>query len=125
MQKPSSTKHLALNIGTYVGNLISIIIHIFSKTITDKYSLKISDNPLWTIYHSSPYIFISGTDEIIHIYNLSSSSAYGDLLTYSGSINVNKVHHNWLIATDDEHLFHYREWLILIISLIWKDIKKE
>ena len=102
MQNKPQSKHLVINLGTYTGNLISISFQPFTKTITDKYSIKVSDKPLRTLYHSSPYLFVSGTDEIIHIYNLTSSSSYGDLLTYSGSINDIKVYNNWLIAAGDE-----------------------
>ena len=62
-----------------------------------------SKNAIRTIYHNENDLFVSGTDEIIHMYNIHNKESNGDLVTYSGSINDIKIVKNWLIAAGDEN----------------------
>ena len=108
-KKPSSTKAktkitkklkslsnkpiiLSIYLGTYEGKLIVNNINVKSKEIVSNFSFTASQNAIRTIYHKSKSLFVSGTDEIIHMYNIKEKLSEGDLMTYSGSVNDIKIH---------------------------------
>lgn len=103
LPKPvNSIPNLFIYLGTYEGRVFSLKFSPKDKKIIDKFSFPASSNALRVIYHNSSFLFVSGTDEIIHMYDLNNKTSNGDLVTYSGSINDIKVCNNWLIACGDE-----------------------
>ena len=106
-QSPSKTSGnlintLSIYLGTYEGKIIVNNIDIKSKSLTDNFSFSSSQNAIRTIYHKDNSLFVSGLDEIIHIFDIKQKTSEGDLMTYSGSINDIKVHDNYLIVAGDE-----------------------
>ena len=95
---------LILNIylGSYEGILYVFFINIITKNIENKFSFSTSQNAIRTIYHHNKILFVSGTDEVIHIYDIYNKKSEGDLVTYSGTINDIKICKNYLIAGGDE-----------------------
>ena len=119
-KKPSSTKAkakitkklkslsnkpiiLSIYLGTYEGKLIVNNINVKSKEIVSNFSFTASQNAIRTIYHKSKSLFVSGTDEIIHMYNIKEKLSEGDLMTYSGSVNDIKIHDNYLIVAGENN----------------------
>ena len=119
-KKPSSTKAktkitkklkslsnkpiiLSIYLGTYEGKLIVNNINVKSKEIVSNFSFTASQNAIRTIYHKSKSLFVSGTDEIIHMYNIKEKLSEGDLMTYSGSVNDIKIHNNYLIVAGENN----------------------
>lgn len=100
--KKSSIPSLIVNVGTYEGRVYSFKFSPTTKTIKEKFSFTVSANTLRVIYHHDSFLFVSGTDEVIHMFDLNKKTSDGDLVTYSGSINDIKVCNNWLIACGDE-----------------------
>ena len=95
---------LYIYIGTYEGKLYVIAILPKEKEKIEQFSITSSKNAIRTIYHNEDDLFVSGTDEIIHMYNIHNKESNGDLVTYSGSINDIKIIKNWLIAAGDENI---------------------
>jgi WD40 repeat protein len=89
--------------GTYEGKLYVIALLPKEKEKIEQFSITSSKNAIRTIYHNENDLFVSGTDEIIHMYNIHNKESNGDLVTYSGSINDIKIVKNWLIAAGDEN----------------------
>ena len=119
-KKPSSTKAktkitkklkslsnkpiiLSIYLGTYEGKLIVNNINVKSKEIVSNFSFTASQNAIRTIYHKTKSLFVSGTDEIIHMYNIKEKLSEGDLMTYSGSVNDIKIHDNYLIVAGENN----------------------
>ena len=107
LQSPSKNSgnlinNLSIYLGTYEGKIIVNNIDIKTKCITNNFSFSSSQNAIRTIYHKDNSLFVSGLDEIIHIFDINHKTSEGDLMTYSGSINDIKVHDNYLIAAGDE-----------------------
>ena len=95
---------LLLNIylGSYEGIIYVFFINLQNKNIENKFSFSTSQNAIRTIYHYNKILFVSGTDEVIHIYDIYNKKSEGDLVTYSGTINDIKICKNYLIAGGDE-----------------------
>lgn len=100
---PQSTRNplLNINIGTYEGKIYTIYLFPKEKKIIDTFSFPCSSNALRIIYNNRNFIFASGTDEIIHMYDLKKKVSNGDLVTYSGSISDIKICKDYLIAAGD------------------------
>jgi WD40 repeat protein len=93
---------LYIFLGTYEGRLYVIGLLPKEKEKIEQFSILSSKNAIRTIYHNEDNLFVSGTDEIIHMYDIYKKESNGDLVTYSGSINDIKMVKNWLIAAGDE-----------------------
>lgn len=98
----TTSTFLSIYLGTYEGKVIVVNINIKTKEVENNFSFSSSINAIRTIYHKSNSLFVSGTDEIIHMYNLQKKLSEGDLVTYSGSINDIKIYKNYLIVGGDE-----------------------
>lgn len=87
-KKPESEqpKKLSLYIGSYEGNIFSIDLDLKSKDL-NMYKFKVSENSMKTISHKNEFIFASGIDEMIHIYDMSKKEEKGLFMTYAGSIS--------------------------------------
>jgi WD40 repeat protein len=97
-----NNKILKLYLGTYEGISYNLDLDLTSKTIANNFSFKASDNSIKVIEHHKDYIFLSGIDEIIHIYDMNKKQDKGMVVTYSGSISNLKIVKNYLIASGDE-----------------------
>ena len=97
----SSSKNtivLSIYLGTYEGKLLVNNINIKSKENISNFSFTVSQNAIRTIYHKMNTLFVSGTDEIIHMYDIQKKISEGDLMTYNGSVNDIKIQDNYLIV---------------------------
>lgn len=98
-QEETSNLTLKIYIGTYSGSIVTIetkLKDIFSKT--KQYSFKSSENQIKTIIPNANYIFTSGTDEIIRIYDTLNHEEKGIVVTYSGTISNIIVFKKFLYA---------------------------
>jgi WD40 repeat protein len=94
---------LSIYLGTYEGKLIVNNINIKTKENISNFSLTSSQNAIRTIYHKLNSLFVSGTDEIIHMYNIHKKMSEGDLMTYTGTVNDIKIHDNYLIVAGENN----------------------
>ena len=109
--KPKKTKEstsppktvFSIYLGTYEGKVIVNNINIKTKENISNFSFTASQNAIRTIYHKSNSLFISGTDEIIHMFDVNRKVSEGDLMTYSGSINDIKINNNYLIVAGENN----------------------
>ena len=99
----NNTTILSIYLGTYEGKLIVNNINIKSKEKISNFSFSASQNAIRTIYHKLNSLFVSGTDEIIHMYDLQRKVSEGDLMTYSGSVNDIKIQDNYLIVAGENN----------------------
>lgn len=94
---------LSIYLGTYEGKLIVNNINTKTKEMISNFSFSSSLNAIRTIYHKSNSLFVSGTDEVIHMYNIHKKISEGDLMTYSGSVNDILIHDNYLIVAGENN----------------------
>ena len=94
---------LSIYLGTYEGKLIVNNINIKTKENISNFSLSSSHNAIRTIYHKSHSLLVSGTDEVIHMYDIQKKVSEGDLMTYSGSTNDIKIQDNYLIVAGENN----------------------
>ena len=100
--EPSQTI-FSIYLGTYEGKIIVNNINIKTKENISNFSFTSSQNAIRTIYHKSGSLFVSGTDEIIHMFDVTKKVSEGDLMTYSGSINDIKINKNYLIVAGENN----------------------
>ena len=101
-KEPSQTL-FSIYLGTYEGKIIVNNINIKTKENISNFSFTSSQNAIRTIYHKSGSLFVSGTDEIIHMFDVSKKVSEGDLMTYSGSVNDIKISNNYLIVAGENN----------------------
>ena len=99
----SSQTIFSIYLGTYEGKIIVNNINIKTKENISNFSFTSSQNAIRTIYHKSGSLFVSGTDEIIHMFDVTKKVSEGDLMTYSGSINDIKINKNYLIVAGENN----------------------
>jgi len=101
--KETSQTIFSIYLGTYEGKIIVNNINIKTKENISNFSFTSSQNAIRTIYHKSSSLFVSGTDEIIHMFDVTKKVSEGDLMTYSGSINDIKINKNYLIVAGENN----------------------
>jgi WD40 repeat protein len=79
-------KKLSVYIGSYEGNIFCVDLDLKTKDL-DMYKFKVSENSMKVITHKNEFIFASGIDETVHIYDLNKREEKGLFMTYSGSIS--------------------------------------
>ena len=94
---------LSIYLGTYEGKLIVNNVNIKSKENISNFSFTVSQNAIRTIYHKMNTLVVSGTDEIIHMYDIQKKISEGDLMTYNGSVNDIKIQDNYLIVAGENN----------------------
>jgi WD40 repeat protein len=92
---------LSLFLGSYEGKVFSAEMDLKSKEIKT-YSFKASDNSLKVITNNDNFIFVSGVDEIIHIYDYKKKEELGMVVSYSGTISNIQIFKSFLFACGDE-----------------------
>ena len=101
--KIPTTTVFSIYLGTYEGKIIVNNINIKTKENISNFSFTSSQNAIRTIYHKSGSLFVSGTDEIIHMFDVNKKISEGDLMTYSGSVNDIKINNNYLIVAGENN----------------------
>ena len=96
-------KCLKIFLGSYEGKIYTTQLDLKTKQITDTYSFKSSDNPIKIISNNDNYIFTSGHDEIVHIYDIQQKKEIGMFVTYSGSIFKLEIFKKFLFVSGDDH----------------------
>lgn len=99
--KPEQSKELCLYLGSYEGNVFSIKLNLKTKDL-EMFKFKVSENSIKVITHQSQFIFASGIDEMIHIYDMKKKEEKGLFVTYSGSISNIFIVKNFLLACGDD-----------------------
>ena len=99
----NNTIVLSIYLGTYEGKLIVNNINIKSRENISNYSFTVSQNAIRTVYHKMNSLLVSGTDEIIHMYDIQKKISEGDLVTYNGSVNDIKIQDNYLIVAGENN----------------------
>eukprot|EP00340_Litonotus_pictus_P006003 CAMPEP_0170529506 /NCGR_PEP_ID=MMETSP0209-20121228/24498_1 /TAXON_ID=665100 ORGANISM="Litonotus pictus, Strain P1" /NCGR_SAMPLE_ID=MMETSP0209 /ASSEMBLY_ACC=CAM_ASM_000301 /LENGTH=495 /DNA_ID=CAMNT_0010821541 /DNA_START=12 /DNA_END=1499 /DNA_ORIENTATION=- len=119
---------LKILLGTYTGSIVTITVDLLEYTTqieekdTKKETLKTqspmklslpfisttfksSDTMIKTIFpHKKDYIFTSGTDEIIRIYDITSKKEKGIIVSYSGTVSKIVILKKLLFAVCDNNL---------------------
>jgi WD40 repeat protein len=105
---------LNIYLGTYSGSIVTVCINIKEpKNKIVKKSFKSSENSIKTLYpYNKEYIFSSGNDEIIRIYNLKTMQDKGIFVTYSGSISHLQIFKNkiYAIAENSIEVFNLKDF---------------
>lgn len=99
----NNTKCLKIFLGSYDGKIYTTQLDLKSKELTETYSFKSSDNPIKVITSSDNYIFTSGLDEIVHIYDIQQKKEIGMFVTYSGSVFKIEIFKKFLFVSGDDH----------------------
>ena len=103
LSSKATTTVFSIYLGTYEGKIIVNNIDIKSKENLSNFSFTSSQNAIRTIYHKSGSLFVSGTDEVIHMFDIRKKKSEGDLMTYSGSVNDIKIKNNYLIVAGENN----------------------
>lgn len=108
MEDNNTTKTLRLYLGSYEGKVFSMGLDIKSKEL-NSFSFKVSENSLKTIITHGNYIFASGVDEIVHIYDMNTKEEKGMVMTYAGSVSHIEISKNYLFSCgDDSNIIMWR-----------------
>jgi len=99
-QQPKNKK-LSIYLGSYEGNLYSVDLDLKTKEL-EMFKFKVSENSIKVITHQSQYIFASGIDEMIHIYDMNKKEEKGLFVTYAGSISNIFIVKDFLLASGDD-----------------------
>lgn len=100
--KDSKQDALKIYLGSYEGKVFSVTMDIKSKSV-DSFSFKVSDNSIKTILlHGGEYIFVSGVDEIVHIFNMKTREEKGNVVTYAGTVSILEISKNYLFTAGDD-----------------------
>lgn len=117
----SRDKNLNIHLGTYTGLIVNVSIPFKEITNNDDenkvkinkpikpYSFKSSENMIKTIVHhksleNQNFLFTSGTDEIIRIYNHDNNQEKGMIVSYSGTVNKLELFKKYIFAMCDNNI---------------------
>ena len=92
--------NIYLFLGTYEGRVIRVE-YIISEDKITSFSFKVSESSVRSILNESRFLFVSGNDEIIRIYDIINLKEEGMVVTYNGTINTILKHKNFLLASGD------------------------
>ncbi len=95
------SKKLSIYLGSYEGNVYSVDFDLKSKEL-EMFKFKVSENSIKVITHQSQFIFASGIDEMIHIYDMKKKEEKGLFVTYAGSISNIFIVKDFLLASGDD-----------------------
>jgi len=100
----SSNKIIQYFFGSYDGKIYFVQVDISpnSRKVISKFGFKVSENSLRVLCLKDEYVFASGMDEIIHIYDMSKKEDKGMIVTYAGSISNIQIVKNFLFAGGEE-----------------------
>jgi WD40 repeat protein len=96
-------KCLKIFLGSYDGKIYTTQLDLKNKQLTETYSFNSSDNPIKVITNNDNYIFTSGHDEIVHIYDIHQKKEIGMFVTYSGSVFKIELFKKFLFVSGDDH----------------------
>lgn len=105
----SKSHNLDIYLGTYTGKIIINSLSInnkdSNKIVQSPSSFKSSETMIKTVVPlEKNFIFTSGTDEIIRIYNIKNYEEKGMIVSYSGSVNKLVVQKNTIFAMCDNNI---------------------
>jgi WD40 repeat protein len=89
-------------LGSYEGKIYAVDIDLKEKIMKNTFAFKVSENSLRVLYTKDQYIFASGVDEIVHIYDMAKREDKGMFVTYSGTINTLQIVKGFFFAAGDE-----------------------
>jgi WD40 repeat protein len=95
------TNSLNIFLGSYEGKVFCVEMNLKTKDIKT-FSFKASDNSIKVITNKDSFIFVSGVDEIIHMYNYKKKEELGMVVSYSGTISNIQIFKSFLFAAGDE-----------------------
>ena len=70
--------------------------------MVSSFALKTSENSLKVILNKDNHVFVSGVDEIVHIFDMDKREDKGSVVTYNGSVTNLQIVKNFLFASGDE-----------------------
>jgi WD40 repeat protein len=104
MENSSNTElkqNLNLFLGSYEGKVFCVEMDLREKNL-NTFSFKASDNSIKAISTSENFIFVSGVDEIIHIYDYKKKKELGTVVSYSGTITNIRIFKSFMFACGDD-----------------------
>lgn len=101
-------KLLRFNIGTYEGRVFCLDINLINKDLNfdNSFSFRVTDNSIKTIVNKDNFIFVSGNDEILHIFDTKNKEEKGMVMTYNGAITNIIFTKKFLITSGDDTNIH-------------------
>ena len=95
------SKNIEIFLGTYEGKVICIRLDPKSKK-TNSISFKSSENCLKVIKLQKKFLFASGNDEIMHIFDIKKLEEKGEVMSYSGTNSHLEINHNFMLLGGSE-----------------------
>ena len=112
-----NSTNLNIYLGTYNGAIIKTKYTLKQENEKEEkknksnkaFSFKASENMIKTIFpYEDEFIFTSGTDEIIRIFNTKNNEEKGVILSYSGSVSKLNIFKNYIIAMCDTNIEFFK-----------------
>lgn len=99
--KETKTKNIEIFMGTYEGKVICVRLNPKTKK-TNSISFKSSENCLKVLKLQKNFLFATGNDEIIHIFDIKKLEDKGEIMSYNGTNNHLEIDRNFLLLGGSE-----------------------
>jgi len=99
--KQTNTKNIEIYLGTYEGKIICVRLNPKTKK-TNSISFKSSENCLKVLKLQKNFLFATGNDEIIHIFDIKKLEDKGEIMSYNGANNHLEIDRNFMLLGGSE-----------------------
>jgi WD40 repeat protein len=96
-------KILKFYFGSYEGKLYALDVDLKTKKTVSSYAFKVSENSLKIVYYKDNCVFVSGVDEIVHMFDMKKKEDIGSVVTYNGTVTNLQIVKGFLFASGDEN----------------------